>query len=113
MEKAIDPDGLNDAEVDAALHELQPLKEAELRAITREAGLDNVGTKKADILKKIRMKLTEATTGPGKYSGLRLPSRGEITPRGATTTMQRQARRSSNRCHQRRCKYCRRVMRRL
>jgi len=60
LEKSVDPDGLNDAEVDAAVNELQSLKEAELRAIAQEAGLDNAGTKKADILKKVRLKLTEA-----------------------------------------------------
>ena len=60
LENSVDPDGLSDAEVDAAVGELKSLKEAELRAVVQEAGLENAGTKKADILKKVRLKLTEA-----------------------------------------------------
>lgn len=60
LEKSVDPDGLSDADVDAAINELKTMNQAELQAVAEEAGLDNVGKKKADILKKIGLKLTEA-----------------------------------------------------
>ena len=60
LEKSVDPDGLSPTEVDTAVAELGRLKETELRTVAEEAGLQNVGKRKADILKKVRLKLTEA-----------------------------------------------------
>src|SRR5262249_41683747 len=47
LEKSVDPDGLSEAEVDAALVELDRLKVAQVRAVAQEAGLENVGRSKA------------------------------------------------------------------
>lgn len=60
LEKSVDPDGLSDAEVASAIAKLGELREVDLQAVVHEAGLENVGKKKADMLKKIGLKLTEA-----------------------------------------------------
>jgi hypothetical protein len=46
--------------VDAAVAEVKQRTEPELRAVIEETGLENMGKKKTDILKKIALKLTEA-----------------------------------------------------
>ena len=47
LEKSIDPDALSPAEVGSAVAELKNLREADLSAVMHEAGLDNMGKKKA------------------------------------------------------------------
>jgi hypothetical protein len=60
VEKSLDPGGLSNAEIEAAIDELQPMNIAELQAIAQEMGLEKVGTKKPRILKAIQNKLWEA-----------------------------------------------------
>jgi hypothetical protein len=60
QEKSLNPGGLSNAELDAALAELEPMSAAELQAVAKEIGLDEVGAKKPAILDKIREKLQEA-----------------------------------------------------
>jgi hypothetical protein len=60
LEKSLDPGGLNNAEIEAARNELNPMSVAELQAVAREMGLQKVGATKKGILKSIEDKLREA-----------------------------------------------------
>jgi hypothetical protein len=60
VEKSLDPGGLSNLELEAALRELEPRSVPELQAIAKEFGLEKVGKTKPGILKKIREKLQEA-----------------------------------------------------
>jgi hypothetical protein len=60
VEKSRHPGGLSNAEIEAALDDLQPMSVAELQAVAREIGLSKPGRTKAGALKAIRDKLREA-----------------------------------------------------
>jgi hypothetical protein len=59
LEKSLDPGGLNSAELESAIRELETRSADELRAIAKEVGLEKVGKKKEVILEQIREKLQE------------------------------------------------------
>lgn len=60
VEKSLDPGGLTNAEIEAAIGELERMPLADLQAIAREVGLEKVGRTKEGTLKTIREKLQEA-----------------------------------------------------
>lgn len=60
LEQSLDPEAFGEAEVNAAVAEFEELTVPVLKAVVKEASLEDAGASKAAILTTIRRKLTEA-----------------------------------------------------
>jgi hypothetical protein len=60
LEKSLDPGGLSNTEIEAAIGELTAMNVAELQAVAREVGMEKIARKKEDILQQLRDKLRGA-----------------------------------------------------